>query len=315
MGQKVSPHGLRVGIIKDWSSKWYASKDTFADYLVEDIKVREFVKKKLYAAGVSKILIERTAENQIRVIVLTGRPGMVIGRSGNGVDELKSEIVKITGKNVSIDIKEVRRTELDAQLVAENIAQSLERRVSFRRAMKQAMGRTMKAGAKGVKVLCSGRLGGAEIARNEKYSEGNVPLHTLRADIDYGFAEADTTYGKIGIKVWINHGEILDKGLHSAIREDKDGGRRDGRKRRDNNRRHDGEIKPRRDGDNRRRDRDDRDRLPKAVNPRIKNMPKEEPEAEKAVQAGTNTENQTADAAPVKEATTEVKPEETKSAE
>ena len=158
MGQKVSPHGLRVGIIKDWSSKWYASKDTFADYLVEDIKVREFVKKKLYAAGVSKILIERTAENQIRVIVLTGRPGMVIGRSGNGVDELKSEIVKITGKNVSIDIKEVRRTELDAQLVAENIAQSLERRVSFRRAMKQAMGRTMKAGAKGVKVLCSGRL-------------------------------------------------------------------------------------------------------------------------------------------------------------
>lgn len=201
MGQKVSPHGLRVGIIKDWSSKWYASKDTFADYLVEDIKVREFVKKKLYAAGVSKILIERTAENQIRVIVLTGRPGMVIGRSGNGVDELKSEIVKITGKNVSIDIKEVRRTELDAQLVAENIAQSLERRVSFRRAMKQAMGRTMKAGAKGVKVLCSGRLGGAEIARNEKYSEGNVPLHTLRADIDYGFAEADTTYGKIGIKV------------------------------------------------------------------------------------------------------------------
>ena len=202
MGQKVSPHGLRVGIIKDWSSKWYASKDTFADYLVEDIKVREFVKKKLYAAGVSKILIERTAENQIRVIVLTGRPGMVIGRSGNGVDELKSEIVKITGKNVSIDIKEVRRTELDAQLVAENIAQSLERRVSFRRAMKQAMGRTMKAGAKGVKVLCSGRLGGAEIARNEKYSEGNVPLHTLRADIDYGFAEADTTYGKIAARYY-----------------------------------------------------------------------------------------------------------------
>ncbi|MBQ1400935.1 MAG: 30S ribosomal protein S3 [Firmicutes bacterium] len=280
MGQKVSPHGLRVGIIKDWDSKWFASKDNFADYLVEDNKIREYVKKKLYAAGVSKVLIERAAESKVRVAVLTGRPGMVIGRSGDGVDQLKADLSKMTGKEVSIDIKEIRRVDVDAQLTAENIAQALERRVSFRRAMKQAMGKTMKAGAKGVKVLCSGRLGGAEIARSEKYSEGNVPLHTLRADIDYGFAEADTTYGKIGVKVWINHGEILDKGLHSAIREEGDG-KRDGRKRRDNRNRRDGERRGRRD-DRRRGGRDDRNKLPKAVNPRKRNTPKEDPEAEKA---------------------------------
>ena len=221
MGQKVSPHGLRVGIIKDWESKWYADKKNFADFLAEDKKVRELVKKKLYVAGVSKILIERAAENKIRVTVLTAKPGMVIGRSGDGIEALKKDLVKLTGKEIEISIEEVRKSELDAQLTAESIAQALERRVSFRRAMKQAIGRTMKSGAKGIKVTVSGRLGGAEIARSEKYSEGNVPLHPLRADIDYGFAEADTTYGKIGVKVWINHGEILDKGLQSPIREEK----------------------------------------------------------------------------------------------
>ena len=209
MGQKVSPHGLRVGVIKDWGSKWYADKNNFADYLVEDNKVREFVKKKLYAAGVSKVVIERPGENKIKAIIATGRPGMVIGRAGDGIEQLKADLVKLTKKEIEIDIREVRRTELDAQLTAESIAQALERRVAFRRAMKQAIGRTMKANAKGIKVLVSGRLGGAEIARSESYSEGNVPLHTLRADIDYGFAEADTTYGKVGVKTWIYHGEVL----------------------------------------------------------------------------------------------------------
>lgn len=278
MGQKVSPHGLRVGVIKDWNAKWYADKKNFADLLVEDNKVREYVKKKLYAAGVSKVLIERAAENKIRVIVLTARPGMVIGRSGNGIDELKAALVKLTGKEIEISIEEVRRSELDAQLTAESIAQALERRISFRRAMKQAIGRTMKAGAKGIKVLCSGRLGGAEIARSEKYSEGNVPLHTLRADIDYGFAEADTTYGKIGVKVWINHGEVLDKGLQAAVREEK-------REKRERRPRKDGERRQRRDGDRQgrqggRRDRNDRNELPKAVNPRIRKTPKAEPQVE-----------------------------------
>lgn len=239
MGQKVSPHGLRVGVIKDWNSKWYADKKNFADFLIEDAKIREYVKKKLYAAGISKVLIERAAEDKVRVTILADKPGMVIGRQGNGIDELKKGLVKLTKKTVEISIEEVRRSELDAQLTAESIAEALERRISFRRAMKQAITRTMRANAKGIKVLCSGRLGGAEIARSEKYSEGNVPLHTLRADIDYGFAEADTTYGKIGVKVWINHGEILDKGLQSPIREEK----RDRRERRS-----------RRDGDNRRRD-------------------------------------------------------------
>jgi small subunit ribosomal protein S3 len=221
MGQKVSPHGLRVGVIKDWNSKWYTEKENFADFLVEDHKIREYVKSKLYAAGISKILIERPSDDNIRITVLTARPGMVIGRGGSGVDQLKDELEKKTGKSVQLSIEEIRRSEMDAQLTAESVAESLERRVSYRRAMKQALQRTMKAGAKGAKILCSGRLGGAEIARDEKYSEGNVPLHTLRADIDYGFAEADTTYGKIGVKVWINHGEILDKGLQSPIREEK----------------------------------------------------------------------------------------------
>ena len=278
MGQKVSPHGLRVGVIKDWDSKWYADKKNFADYLIEDNKVREYVKKKLYVAGVSKVLIERTAENKIRVIVLTAKPGMVIGRAGDGIDALKADLKKLTGKDVEISIEEVRRSEMDAQLTAESVAQALERRVSFRRAMKQAIGRTMKAGAKGIKVTVSGRLGGAEIARSEKYSEGNVPLHTLRADIDYGFAEADTTYGKIGVKVWINHGEVLDKGLQSAVREEKRERRGERKGRKDGERR---ERRDRRDGERReRRDRNDRFEAPKAVNPRVRKTPKAQPQVE-----------------------------------
>ena len=275
MGQKVSPHGLRVGVIKDWDSKWYADKANFADYLVEDNKVREYVKKKLYVAGVSKVLIERAAENKMRVIVLTAKPGMVIGSSGAGIDNLRAELKKLTGKDIDISIEEVRRSEMDAQLTAESIAQALERRVSFRRAMKQAIGRTMKAGAKGIKVLCSGRLGGAEIARSEKYSEGNVPLHTLRADIDYGFAEADTTYGKIGVKVWINHGEILDKGLQGAVREEK-------REKRERRPRKDGERRDRRDRGERRdrRDRGDRNEAPKFANPIVRKTPKAAPQVE-----------------------------------
>ena len=282
MGQKVSPHGLRVGVIKDWDSKWYGDKKNFSDYLVEDHQIREYVKKKLYVAGVSKILIERSSENKIRVIILTAKPGMVIGRSGDGVEALKKGLVKLTGKEVEISIEEVRRSELDAQLTAESVAQALERRVSFRRAMKQVIGRTMKAGAKGIKVAVSGRLGGAEIARSEKYSEGNVPLHTLRADIDYGFAEADTTYGKIGVKVWINHGEILDKGLQNPIREEK-------REKRERRPRKDGERRQRRDGDRQnrqgRRGRDDRSEAPNAVNPRVRKTPKAQPQAEAPVEA------------------------------
>ncbi len=242
MGQKVNPHGMRVGVNKDWSSKWYADKSNFADLLVEDNKIRTFVKKKLYNAGVSNTVIERKGADEVKVIVMVARPGMVIGRQAEGIDELKKALVKLTGKKVDVSIEEVRRTELDAQLTAESVAQSLERRTSFRRAMKQPISRTMKAGAKGIKIVCSGRLGGAEIARSEKYSEGNVPLHTLRADIDYGFAEADTTYGKIGVKVWINHGEILDKGLKDSVpkaeegRRDKKGRRNDRKERRSSGR-------------------------------------------------------------------------------
>jgi small subunit ribosomal protein S3 len=237
MGQKVNPHGMRVGVNKDWSSKWYADKSNFADLLVEDNQIRAFVKKKMYNAGVSKVVIERKGVDEVKVIVMVARPGMVIGRSGEGLGEFKKALTKLTGKKVEVEVKEVRKTELDAQLTAESVAQSLERRTSFRRAMKQPIGRTMKAGAKGIKIVCSGRLGGAEIARSEKYSEGNVPLHTLRADIDYGFAEADTTYGKIGVKVWINHGEILDKGLKDSVpvaedRRDKKGRRNDRKDRR-----------------------------------------------------------------------------------
>ena len=208
MGQKVNPHGLRVGIIKDWNSKWYADKE-FADYLVEDHKIRTFLKKKLYAAGVSKVEIER-ASDRVKVTVYTAKPGVVIGKGGAEIEKVKAEIQKLTDKKLVIDIKEIKRPDEDAQLVAENIAQQLENRVSFRRAMKSCISRTMKMnGVQGIKTTCSGRLGGADIARSESYNEGTIPLQTLRADIDYGFAEADTTYGKVGVKVYIYKGEVL----------------------------------------------------------------------------------------------------------
>ena len=207
MGQKVNPHGLRVGVIKDWDSKWYAEAD-FADCLVEDYKIREYLKKKLYSAGISKIEIERAAD-KVKVIVHTAKPGVVIGKGGADIEVTKKELQKTTGKKVNVDIQEVKRPDKEAQLVAENIAAQLENRVSFRRAMKSCMGRAMKSGALGIKTAVSGRLGGADMARTEFYSEGTIPLQTLRADIDYGFAEADTTYGKMGIKVWIYKGEVL----------------------------------------------------------------------------------------------------------
>ena len=207
MGQKVNPHGLRVGVIKDWDSKWYAEAD-FADCLVEDYQIRKFLKKKLYSAGVSKIEIERTSD-RVKIIISTAKPGMIIGKGGAEIEKVRAELQKMTTKKVVVDIKEVKRPDSEAQLVAENIAQQLENRISFRRAMKSCMGRAMKSGAKGIKVTCSGRLGGADMARTETYSDGTIPLHTLRADIDYGFAEADTTYGKTGVKVWIYRGEIL----------------------------------------------------------------------------------------------------------
>ena len=209
MGQKVNPHGLRVGIIKDWDSRWYAEKD-FADFLVEDHQIREFLKKKLYNAGISKVEIER-ASDRIKVIIFTAKPGVIIGKGGADIEKLKNELTKITDKKLVVDIKEIKRPDREAQLVAENIAQQLENRVSFRRAMKSTMSRTLKAGALGIKTAVSGRLGGADIARTEFYSEGTIPLQTLRADIDYGFAEADTTYGKLGVKVWIYKGEVLPK--------------------------------------------------------------------------------------------------------
>lgn len=207
MGQKVNPHGLRVGVIKDWDSKWYAEAD-FSDNLIEDYKIREYIKKRLYSAGISKIEIER-ASDRVRVSIYTAKPGVVIGKGGADIDKLKAEVQKLTNKKLSIDIKEIKRPDGDAQLVAENIALQLENRVSFRRAMKSVMTRTMKTGAKGIKTCCAGRLGGADMARTEFYSEGTIPLQTLRADIDYGFAEADTTYGKVGVKVWIYKGEVL----------------------------------------------------------------------------------------------------------
>lgn len=207
MGQKVNPHGLRVGVIKDWDSRWYAERD-FADNLVEDYNIRTFLKKRLFDAGISKIEIER-ASDRVKIIVFTAKPGVVIGKGGSKIEEVKAEVQKLTEKKVFVDIKEVKRPDREAQLVAENIAQQLVNRVSFRRAMKSSMSRTMRAGAKGIKTSVSGRLGGADMARTEFYSEGNIPLQTLRADIDYGFAEADTTYGKVGVKVWIYKGEVL----------------------------------------------------------------------------------------------------------
>ena len=299
MGQKVSPHGLRVGIISDWNSKWYADKKNFANYLVEDNKIREYVKRKLYAAGISKVVIERAGDDQIKVAVMTDKPGIIIGRDGSGVDVIRKALEQMTGKTVRLNIIEIKRPELDALLTAESIAQALEKRISFRRAMKQAIGRTMRANAKGIKVVVAGRLGGAEIARSEKYSEGNVPLHTLRAIIDYGVAEADTQYGKIGVKVWINQGERLEKGLMSQIPDTKEHGQGDGR---------DGRRGGRRDGGPGSRDRDSGDRprrdrregpggsgpgrgtqgrggpgrgqdpeIPRAINPRKRTTPKAPP--------------------------------------
>ena len=210
MGQKVHPHGMRVGIIKDWDSRWYADDKHFSDMLVEDHKIREFLKKKLEQAGISKIEIER-ASGRVKVTVYSAKPGVVIGKGGAEIENTKKQLQKLTADKVVLEIKEIKRPDKDAQLVAENIAQQLENRVSFRRAMKSAMNRTMKTGALGVKASCAGRLGGADIARTETYSDGTIPLQTLRADIDYGFAEADTTYGKVGVKVWIYKGEILPK--------------------------------------------------------------------------------------------------------
>jgi len=221
VGQKVNPHGLRVGIIKDWDTKWYADDKNFAEFLVEDNKIREFLKPRLYAAGVSKIEIERTA-GKIRLNIHVAKPGMVIGKGGAGIEELRKDLEKLTNnKSVAINITEIKVPEMDAQLVAENIAAQLEKRISFRRAMKQAMQRTMRAGAKGIKTMCSGRLGGAEIARSEWYREGTIPLQTLRADIDYGFAEAHTTYGRIGVKVWIYKGEVLPQAKTQKIEQAK----------------------------------------------------------------------------------------------
>ena len=208
MGQKVNPHGLRVGVISDWNSKWYAEAD-FADNLVEDYNIRKFLKKKLYSAGIAKIEIERRAADQIKVIIFTAKPGVVIGKGGADIENLKVELGKYTSKKLNLEIKEIKKPDSSAQLVAENIAQQLENRVSFRRAMKSTMSRSMKSGVKGIKTCVSGRLAGADIARSEHYIEGTIPLQTLRADIDYGFAEAATTYGILGVKVWIYKGEVL----------------------------------------------------------------------------------------------------------
>ena len=235
MGQKVNPHGLRVGVIKNWDSRWFASDEKFGDILVSDYNIREFLKKKLFLAGVPKIEIERDNTGKVKVFIHCAKPGMVIGRGGSEIDGLKAELEAIAGAPVSVNVVEVKPVDMDAQLVAESIASQLERRISFRRAMKQAIGRTMRLGAKGIKVTVSGRLGGAEIARTEHYHEGTIPLQTIRADIDYGFWEANTTYGKIGVKVWIYKGEVLSEVARTGVRNDdrrgKRGDRRDGDRR------------------------------------------------------------------------------------
>ena len=239
MGQKVNPHGLRVGVIKDWDSRWFTTdKKESGALLLEDHNIRKFLKNKLYSAGVAKIEIERSA-NKVKLDLHVAKPGVVIGRAGAGIEALKAELEKMTKKNIIVNIVEVRAIDKNAQLVAENIALAIERRVAFRRAMKQAVQRALKAGAKGIKVAASGRLGGAEMARTEGYSEGNVPLQTLRSDIDYGFAEADTTYGKIGIKVWICNGEVLPTKNGINPREERKDNRRDRRDNKRDNRRRD----------------------------------------------------------------------------
>jgi len=265
MGQKVNPHGLRVGVIKNWDSRWYAADEKFGDTLVSDYKVREYLKKKLYDAGIPKIEIERDNAGKARVFIHCAKPGMVIGKGGAEIDKLRIELEKMMGTAVSVNVIEVKPIEMCAQLVAESIASQLERRVSFRRAMKQSIGRTMRLGAKGIKINLGGRLAGAEIARSEHYHEGTIPLQTLRADIDYGFAEANTTYGKIGVKVWIYKGEVLSEVARtqtgaSAAAEDKKkfGERRD--RRGDRRDRRDGD---RRGGDRRQGDRRDNNRGPR----------------------------------------------------
>ncbi|HAL31380.1 MAG TPA: 30S ribosomal protein S3 [Lachnospiraceae bacterium] len=242
MGQKVNPHGLRVGIIKDWSSRWYAPSTEFAESLAEDYRIREFLKKELYAAGISRIEIERAA-GRAKVIVYAAKVGIVMGKGGADIEKTKKKLQRLSKSNLVLDVREVRRPDKDAQLVAENIASQLENRVSFRRAMKSAMQRTMKNGAKGIKASVSGRLGGADIARREFYSEGTIPLQTLRADIDYGFAEADTTYGKIGVKVWIYKDEVLGRHKFAVSEDDmpEDPNTRNNNRRRSNNSRREGD--------------------------------------------------------------------------
>ena len=230
MGQKVNPHGLRVGVIKDWDSRWFANKATFGDTLVEDYNVRNYIKKNLYAAGVPRIEIERFAEDKVRIHIHCAKPGIVIGRGGTEIEKLRQKLEKMMGKQLAVNIVEVKNPDINSQLVAEKIALDLENRISFRRTMKQAIGRAMRLGAKGIKVTVSGRLGGAEIARSETYHEGTIPLQTIRADIDYGTAEAHTTYGRLGIKVWIYRGEVL-KGEVSKADESKNRGGRDNRRR------------------------------------------------------------------------------------
>ena len=238
MGQKVNPHGMRVGIIKDWDSRWFAGKKNFGEQLVEDYNLRKTLKKQLYAAGVPKIEIERDA-SRVRINIHCAKPGLVIGKQGSEIDKIRKQCETALGKPVNINVVEVKSPDLDAQLVAENIATQLENRISFRRAMKQSIGRAMKFGAKGIKVMCSGRLGGAEIARSETYHEGTIPLQTLRADIDYGFAEAATTYGRIGVKVWLYKGEVLNVNANRSFSENNNDNGRNRRSR-----------KPRREGGN-----------------------------------------------------------------
>lgn len=230
MGQKVNPHGLRVGVIKDWDSRWFANKATFGDTLVEDYNVRNYIKKNLYAAGVPRVEIERFAEDKVRIHIHCAKPGIVIGRGGTEIEKLRQKLEKMMGKQVAVNIVEVKNPDINSQLVAEKIALDLENRISFRRTMKQAIGRAMRLGAKGIKVMVSGRLGGAEIARSETYHEGTIPLQTIRADIDYGTAEAHTTYGRLGIKVWIYKGEVL-KGEVSKTEDSRNRSGRDNRRR------------------------------------------------------------------------------------
>ena len=240
MGQKVNPHGLRVGVIKDWDSRWFANKAAFGDTLVEDYNVRNYIKKNLYAAGVPKIEIERFAEDKVRIHIHCAKPGIVIGRGGTEIEKLRQKLEKMMGKQVAVNIVEVKNPDINSKLVAEKIALDLENRISFRRTMKQAIGRAMRLGAKGIKVMVSGRLGGAEIARSETYHEGTIPLQTIRADIDYATAEAATTYGRLGIKVWIYKGEVL-KGEAAKSDEAKTRSGRDNRRR--NNQRRDNKVR------------------------------------------------------------------------